>query len=159
MYGLVFVMALVSLCCAEGVERVYLHLDKPYYAAGEYAWFRAYLVDEALDMEGVESRIVRVELSDGMRNVVARTLLYSDSAEYAGGMLLPDSLPSGNYHLRAYTRAMRNGGEDSFFHRDIYVNNSDATRAEARARARDYEVGFFPEGGGLLEGGAGEGGL
>lgn len=102
------------------VEKIYLHLDKPYYAAGEYMYMRAYLTNVHLDTNTV-SRIIYVELSDAGKRLVNRTLLYSDKKEFAGQIHLPDSLPAANYHLRAYTNWMRNAGEDYFFHRDIFI--------------------------------------
>ena len=46
------------------VEKIYLHLDKPYYAEGEIIYLRAYLTSMHLkkDMDG--SRIIYVELTD-----------------------------------------------------------------------------------------------
>jgi hypothetical protein len=137
---------------APKVEKIYLHLDKPCYLAGEYIYFRAYLVDERLRAENVSSRIIYVELSDADKNTVSRTLLYSDSCEYAGQIRLPPALPAACYHLRAYTSRMRNEGEDFFYHRDIYVSNTlSAATAAAPVQAFDYDVSFFPEGGRLLK--------
>ena len=135
------------------VEKVYLHLDKPYYAAGEYMYFRAYLTDMNLNQENVESHIVYVELSDAKKNLIKRLLLYSEENEFSGQMQLPNSLPSANYHLRAYTNRMRNAGEDYFYHRDIYIGNiTDRKQEHATPKNFDYSVGFFPEGGQLLAG-------
>jgi len=134
------------------VEKIYLHLDKPYYAAGEYMYFRAYLTDMHLNQANVESRKIYVELSDAERKMIRRVLLYSEDNEYAAQILLPDSLPSANYHLRAYTNWMRNAGEDYFYHRDIYIGNTSGQKQEESSQEFDYQVSFFPEGGHLLAG-------
>ena len=134
------------------VEKIYLHLDKPYYAAGEYMYFRAYLTDMHISQENIESRIIYVELSDEKRNLIDRTLLYSEENEYAGQMLLYESLPPANYHLRAYTNWMRNEGEEYFYHRDIYIGNTTEPKQTTALKAFDYSVTFFPEGGNLLAG-------
>lgn len=133
------------------VEKIYLHLDKPYYAAGEYIYFRAYLTDGELDQYETRSNIIYVELSDANKQIVQRVLLYSDKKEFDGQIQLPASLPSANYHLRAYTHWMRNAGEAFFYHRDLYIGNaaSHSVRSEETA---DYDVAFFPEGGRLLGG-------
>ena len=106
------------------VEKIYLHLDKPYYAEGEIIYLRAYLTNMHLkkDIEG--SRIIYVELTDEKKHTVRRIVLHSDKNEFAGQIELPDSLPPANYHLRAYTNWMRNAGEDYFYHRDIAVGSS-----------------------------------
>ncbi len=134
------------------VEKIYLHLDKPYYAAGEYMYFRAYLTDIHLNQENVASGIINVELSDTKRELIKRVLLYSEENEFAGQILLPDTLTSANYHLRAYTNWMRNAGEEYFYHRDIYIGNISKKKQETISQAFDYQVSFFPEGGRLLAG-------
>ena len=134
------------------VEKIYLHLDKPYYAAGEYMYLRAYLTDMHLSQENVESRIIYVELSDVKKNMFKRILLYSEENEYAGQIQLPDSLPPATYYLRAYTNWMRNAGEDYFYHRDIYVGNISEQQQESSSLKFDYSLSFFPEGGNLLAG-------
>jgi len=133
------------------VEKIYLHLDKPYYAAGEDMYFRAYLTDIHLKSENVPSRIIYIELSDEKKQLVKRTLLYSEQNEYAGQIELPDSLPSAHYQLRAYTNWMRNAGEDYFYHRDIYIGHS-AIDKQSKELTFDYQVNFFPEGGRILYG-------
>ena len=130
------------------IEKIYLHLDKPYYAAGEFIYLRAYLTNAHLDTN-VVSRIIYVELSDVQKRPVKRILLHSDKREFAGQIHLPDSLPAANYHLRAYTNWMRNAGEDYFFHRDIFIRN-DTEKGESSESIFDYQVVFFPEGGHLI---------
>ena len=146
------ILTLQDYSIANPVEKIYLHLDKPYYAAGESMYFRAYLTDMDINQENVTSRIIYVELSDAEMKLVRRTLLYSEENEYAGQMHLPDSLPSANYQLRAYTCWMRNAGEDFFFHRDIYIGNIAIPKQEIAMQPFDYQVTFFPEGGHLLAG-------
>ena len=134
------------------VEKIYLHLDKPYYAAGEYMYIRAYLTDMHLSQENAESRIIYVELSNNQKNLIKRILLYSEENEYAGQIQLPDSLTPTAYHLRAYTNWMRNSGEEYFYHRDIYIGNISEQPQESSSQKFDYQVSFFPEGGNLLAG-------
>ena len=136
----------------HSVEKIYLHLDKPYYAAGEYMYFREYLTDIHLSQENEESRKIYVELSNAEMKLIRSVLLYSEETEYAGQIMLPDSLPAANYHLRAYTNWMRNAGEDYFYHRDIYIGNTATQKQEAFLQNFDYQVTFFPEGGRLLAG-------
>ena len=134
------------------VEKIYLHIDKPYYAAGEYLYFRVYLTDMHLAQENVESRKIYVELSDAKKKMIRRVLLYSEENEYIGQILLPDSLTSANYHLRAYTNWMRNAGEDYFYHRDVYIGNITDPKQETLSQEFDYQVSFFTEGGSFLAG-------
>ena len=61
------ITAMYEYAAYHPVEKIYLHLDKPYYAAGEYMYFRAYLTDIHLSTDNAESRIIYVELSDAQR--------------------------------------------------------------------------------------------
>jgi len=133
------------------VEKIYLHLDKPYYSAGEHMYIRAYLTDLHLVSENVVSHIIYVELSNNKKELIKRILLYSEEKEYAGQIEIPDTLPSDNYHIRAYTNWMRNTGEDYFLHRDIFIGNGNEKEVIS-TKDFDYQVNFFPEGGNLLEG-------
>ncbi len=130
------------------IEKLYLHLDKPYYVAGDYMYMRAYLTNIHLNTNTL-SNIIYVELSDSKKQIIKRTLLYSDKKEFAGQILLPDSLPSANYHLRAYTNWMRNAGEDYYYHRDIYIGKN-PVKDPANKDAFDYQISLFPEGGYLI---------
>jgi len=153
MPAMLMISAFQDYAANHPVEKIYLHLDKPYYAAGEYMYFRAYLTDADLNPEIAKSGIIYVELSDAKKNLVKRVLLYSEQHEFAGQIQIPDSLPSANYHLRAYTNYMRNAGEDYFYHRDIYIGNPTAQKQEIiPTKVFDYQVKFFPESGLLLRG-------
>ena len=48
-------------------EKAYLHLDKPYYTAGETIWFKAYLVEANTLIPDTVSIPLYVELIDNQR--------------------------------------------------------------------------------------------
>lgn len=58
-------------------EKLYLHLDKPFYAAGENIWFKAYLVEASLHRLDSQSRVVYVELLDNNKTIFKRQMLYA----------------------------------------------------------------------------------
>lgn len=103
-------------------EKLYLQLDKPYYAAGDTIWFKGYLLNaDSLDASS-RSGILYLELADGQNEVVQRI-----SIPLAGGLCWGD-LPldvtlfhPGDYTLRAYTNWMLNFGEAGIFSRQIHV--------------------------------------
>jgi hypothetical protein len=136
------------------VEKLYLHLNKTYYTAGEYMFFRAYLTDRDLRQDKAGSHIIYVELIDGEKHVLERVLLYSIQNEYAGQILIPDTLAAGNYYIRAYTNLMRNRGEEYFFAKDITIGNDmlHAVNPAEKEETWDFECGFYPEGGRLVSG-------
>ena len=90
-------------------EKVYLHLDNNCYYRGEDIWFKAYVV-RANDNNFTDlSRLLYVELvsPDGML-VERQTISISSDGDGEGSFYLTDSLYSGFYELRAYTRWMMN---------------------------------------------------
>lgn len=90
-------------------EKVYLHLDNMCYYKGDTIWYKAYVVRADSLTYTDMSRILYVELvsPDGM--VVERQqIIISDRGYSDGNFALKDSIYSGYYELRAYTRWMLN---------------------------------------------------
>ena len=99
---------------AEGGERqvqekVYVHTDNQCYFVGDTLWYKAYVV-RADDLCPTDmSRLLYVELlsPDGLL-VERQTVIVSPTGFTCGQFALRDSLYSGYYELRAYTRWMLN---------------------------------------------------
>jgi hypothetical protein len=133
-------------------EKLYLHLDKPFYAAGENVWFKAYVVEASLHSLDSQSSVVYVELIDATKTVFKRQMFYASGGLTFGDFQLPDTLREGNYAIRAYTNYMKNFGEDFFFIKEFPVLNplsSHPTSGEPYA-ADSLSLQFFPEGGNLV---------
>lgn len=90
-------------------EKAYLHLDNNCYFLGDTIWYKAYLVEAGNLRPTAESRILYVELVDPEGHVVERHRQYigRPDADH-GDFALADTLHSGYYELRAYTRWMMN---------------------------------------------------
>ena len=90
-------------------EKVYLHLDNTCYYKGDTIWYKSYVV-RADDLNYTDmSRIVYVELVSPDGLVVERqNLIVSADGHGDGNFALKDSLYSGYYELRAYTKWMLN---------------------------------------------------
>lgn len=90
-------------------EKPYLHLDNNCYFLGDTIWYKAYLVEAASLRPTAESHILYVELVDPEGHVVERHRQYigRPDADH-GDFALADTLRSGYYELRAYTRWMMN---------------------------------------------------
>jgi len=141
-------------------EKVYLHIDRTYYAAGDDIWFKAYLVNAQNNRLFNTSNNLYVELIDPTANIISRKIIRIDSVGI-GDFQLPDSVAGGTYRVRAYTNWMKNFGSRFIFERPIYVANTSAgtnqtgkskTAAEKKtALSSPYTIQFFPEGGPLVE--------
>ena len=90
-------------------EKVYLHIDNNCYFKGDTIWYKAYVVGADNLTWTDQSRIVYVELlsPDGLL-VERQTLVVDDEGFGAGDFMIADTLFSGFYELRAYTRWMLN---------------------------------------------------
>ena len=104
-------------------EKVYLHLDKPYYSAGENIWYSAYLVDGMNTVYSPYSRYIYVELISKSDSVLMRYKLMKDSLGLTGNIALPSDFPAGDYRLRAYSWWMQNAGKEYFFQKNIHIGN------------------------------------
>lgn len=94
-------------------EKVYIHTDNTCYFVGDTLWYKAYVVRaDDLKMSNI-SRILYVELLNPDGLVVERqNLVVSNKGGYScGSFTLHDSLYSGYYELRAYTKWMLNFNE------------------------------------------------
>ena len=141
----------------EPVEKVYLHLDKPYYAAGEDIWFKAYVVSGSSHQLSVISRIVNIELIDERDSIKQSVKLPLIGGVANGDFALPDTLHQGNYRIRAYTSYMRNAGSNYFFNEAVTIVNTITAGKDPIAKksainrgAGKIDVQFFPEGGYLV---------
>lgn len=132
-------------------EKVYLHLDKPYYALGEDLWFKAYTVAGPNHTPTPLSHNLHVELIDPEMAVVKRLTIYMNKGLGRGDFSLADSLTAGTYTLRAYTNWMRNFDEDFYFRKQIeVVNPLAANTSRDLSKSADLEMQFFPEGGDMI---------
>ncbi|SMD42714.1 Outer membrane receptor proteins, mostly Fe transport [Aquiflexum balticum DSM 16537] len=132
-------------------EKIYIHFDRSYYAAGDTIWFKTYLTAGAFHEPSPLSRTIYVELIDKNKQLVTHLKLFSLDGSSAGYMPISDSLESGNYIVRAYTNWMRNSSEDYFFHRKIKIWNSEIP-VPKDIPENNLDLQFFPEGGDLVHG-------
>jgi len=113
-------------------EKVYLHLDKTYYLAGDTIWFKGYTVEGAAHKLSGLSGILNVELINDQRVIIRSIKLAMISGMTYGDFPLPDTISGGNYHIRAYTRLMQYAGPDYFFDRQVHVTGNAAKSISAK---------------------------
>ena len=113
---------------AKHPEKLYLHLNQPYYGAGDTMWFKAYLTDAVSHRPDTLSNFIYVDLADRRGKIIAARKIKRDSLGFANGIPLPDTLPAGEYTLRAYTGWMLNFEPAFFFRRNINVGNTRSDR-------------------------------
>ena len=140
-------------------EKAYLQFDKPYYAAGDTIYFKAYVTAGEQHKLSNISGVLHVDLINAKNKIDQSLNLQLDTGIAWGDFALPDSLPTANYRVRAYTRWMRNEDETAFFSKVIPVLSEKTARIPeslmkqtGQASNLKPDVQFFPEGGALVSG-------
>ena len=133
-------------------EKMFVHTDKTVYLAGELMWFKIYQVDgyvhEPLDV----SKISYIEIISADRKPVLQGKIAMVSGTGSGSFLIPPSLNSGTYVLRAYTNWMKNFPSREYFEKQITIINSLKRPSWKPVSDSLYDFQLFPEGGDLVEG-------
>ena len=147
-FSLLSLILLLLAWSAAGQEKVYVHLDRTYYAAGETAWLKAYVEDAPSRETAAASRFLYVELLEPESGTaLLRTKIKQGPDGLAGHLDLPDTLHSGNYLLRAYTRWQLDGPESALFHVPVKIFGAEGELPEPEGEGGEPDVTFYPEGG------------
>lgn len=101
-------------------EKVYLHIDKGTYMAGDTLWFRSYIVDATLH-KPLYDKYIYVELVNPLDSIVSQALVRPDNGIYHGCLSLARELADGDYTLRAYSRYMLKNGSECIFKRPVRI--------------------------------------
>jgi len=104
-------------------EKVYLHMDKPYYALGDTIWFKGYVTVGSRHQLSALSGALYVDLITDRDSLVKTLKLPITTGMVEGDFILDDDLRQGNYRVRAYTQWMRNAGPDYFFDKTFTVGD------------------------------------
>jgi len=105
-------------------EEVYIHSDRQDYISGEYLWFNAYLIDRQSFKPSSGSSIIYFELLSSDNRPLVQKKISVHNGSGPGAIVIPDTLKTGNYKIRAYTSWMRNFLPDNCFLKDIKVYNA-----------------------------------
>jgi hypothetical protein len=176
LFPLVFMIAFVSLR-AQGInqvdtiagqlikaiqrdktESIQVQTNKWYYAAGEDLWFKAWVTNKVSGKFYSHSQNLYVDIVDERDTAIAKLLLNIPSEHTEGFVRISDSIPEGNYWLRAYTSTMLNSNLEGIFVKPIYIVNTkyaaklNFTKPAKSTESQDPIVSFFPEGASVITG-------
>lgn len=136
-------------------EKLYMHVDRNFYLAGDILWCKLYLVDASLHQPLDISKVAYVEVLDENNTAVLQAKISIQKGKGNGSLSLPVSIRSGNYKIRAYTNWMKNNGADYFFEKPITIVNTQRSREMPATAAQPVsapDIRFFPEGGNMVSG-------
>jgi hypothetical protein len=105
-------------------EEIFIHTDKEEYISGEDMWFNIYLMDRKSSGIAASSKIVYVEILNYDNKPVIQKRFMLDSGTGPGHIVLPDSLSSGTYTIRAYTSWMKNFLPFDCYIKEINIYNA-----------------------------------
>jgi hypothetical protein len=148
---------LQSLKNDRPIEKVYLHFDKPYYVTGDTIYFKAYVTLNEQHRLSTLSEVLHAELITPENKILRSLKLQLRNGVAWADFAIPDSLPKGNYRVRAYTKWMLNEGKNYVFDQIIRVGSTKPDRSDKKLmqtqnRRTRPVTDFFPEGGTFLIG-------
>ncbi len=104
-------------------EKLVLRTDRDYYIGGEKVWINITNVFNGTNKISDLSNVVYLEISNDQFKPVVQTKFKLDNGMVTSVVPLPDTISTGNYSLRAYTRWMRNGVPEEYTYKTISVVN------------------------------------
>ena len=111
-----------SLNHVNPVEKLYLQLDRPYYALSDTIWFKAYLFNAAYLTASDKSGILNIDIANDSNKVVKQYRIPIQRGLGWGNISLDEKdFKTGTYTIRAYTNWMRNFGGEYFFYKSFYI--------------------------------------
>ena len=134
-------------------EKMYVHMDRPFYLVGETMWFKSYVLDDATHRFLDLSKVAYLEVLDQENNPLIQTKFSLLDGKGNGSLLIPSTIVSGRYKVRCYTNWMKNFTADHYFETAISIINPFIRfDPERTVKSADrYDVQFFPEGGHLVK--------
>ena len=142
---------LLDYSYVNGVEKVFLHFDKPDYTVGENICFKSYIVEGVKYKSDPGTEVFYCDLLENQSGILIKKATYKSYSGLGDGFFpIPDSLASGKYIFRAYTKYMENFDEKFFFHRNINIFNP-KKEVLKNVLPFDFQLDFMPESGKLVE--------
>ncbi|HMU46588.1 MAG TPA: hypothetical protein PKC72_09480 [Chitinophagaceae bacterium] len=140
-----------TLAADYKTEKIYIHYDKEYYVAGETIWFKAYFYSNGKP-SGLSNNFYLQFINDNGQ-LVSNKKYPVLGAVAKGSIIIPDSLPQGNYYIRAYTPFMLNYDEGLIYKKNIYVFHPGTSVPKSTTNeTQTVSLKFFPESGYLVDG-------
>jgi hypothetical protein len=101
---------------------LFIHFDKNVYANNEHVWFTAYLLKN--NTTAVHHTLGVGLMRNDDRSILAEGKFKIESGLAFGNLILPDSVPPGNYTFICYTDKVINGNPSALFEQPITIRSS-----------------------------------
>ena len=120
----------IKYCKSVPREEIFIHTDREDYISGENLWFNIYVIDRQSFKQSNNSSIVYFELLNSQNRPVIQKRILIIQGLGPGQIILPDTLSTGTYTIRAYTNWMKNFLPYNCFMKNILVYNAINTRPQ-----------------------------
>lgn len=120
-YTAILLFLVTSLGAQAPREQLLLLTDRGHYITGEAIHYRVFYKGPAEIKEAEWSKVIYVELIMPNGTAQAQSKVLLDSAGVSGSLLIPEGISSGTYYLKAYTRWMRNCGEENYAYTSVRI--------------------------------------
>ena len=130
-------------------EKIYIHYNKDYYAAGETIGFKSYLYNNV--RPGGVSNNFYVQLINDKGTIVTHREFPVVGAVVNGSIDIPNSLEPGNYYVRALTPNIINCDDGLVYKKRIPIYSWNAEDNKRTNPEPGLSLQFYPESGDLLD--------
>ena len=137
------------------IEELFIQTDRDIYIAGESVFIKIFKLNGITHTQSHISQVAYVELLDYLNNPLRQLKISLNGFSGSGELLLPQSLPTGNYLIRSCTNWMQNFSSDLFSYTRISVINpfEDINKIKIPVPGQlPDSVAFYPEGGSFVSG-------
>lgn len=135
-------------------EKLFLHMDRTGYLAGETIWFNGYLTNASRRSVKAPSRYIYTELLDSegksLLRVKTKAADHSEPRSYEsfpGYLDLPEDLADGDYTLRSYTLWQTEDAPEFMFSQKVHIYGPKTDKKTVSTAAERIDISFYPEGG------------
>jgi hypothetical protein len=104
-------------------EKIFVHLNKLVYAAGESLFYKVYVVDGKLPLQKPASNILYLSLAECGNGKCVPWRINLNSSTVFGSYQLPEDLNPGVYELKAYTNRIKENAPETIFSQDLIILN------------------------------------
>ena len=128
-------------------EKVYLHIDRTCYTAGENLWFMGWVRESSEYCALPASRFLYAELLDAKGDAVYRVKIKRTRTGFPGCIELPPTLETGDYTVRGYTLFQLNGHPEYLFNQTVHIIGAKDKKAREKKAVSAVNLTFWPESG------------
>ncbi len=135
-------------------ETVIFRTDRDTYIAGEFVWINANCFKSGSSAPSDISTVIYIEVLDSKNVPVKQLKLKTKDGSISTQFELPETLLTGNYIIRGYTKWMRNYKPELYFTKNIAVVNPFAIKSFPKSDAvyRTDTAVFYPGCGKIIRG-------